>query len=197
MGATLGTPTLARSRRLRDSSTVAVPGSSISLSRRKPRCDTRAMAWASDFEAMKRGEGCEMCEQGRPEEDGYGIRFAQGRYSDAYLEKAAVQRGWSVVVWRGRHVAEATELSDEEATEYWREVLAASRAVEMHYRPLKLNLMQLGNALPHLHTHVLPRYSDDAQGGGPFEFPTEDVGLRTGEELRLDVAALRGLVEHR
>jgi hypothetical protein len=29
------------------------------------------------------------------------------------------------VVWRGRHVAEPTELSDEEAVGYWREVLRA------------------------------------------------------------------------
>ena len=81
------------------------------------------MPWAADFESMKRGDGCEMCAQGRPDEDGYGIRVAEGIRSDSYLQKSAMQRGWVVVVWRGRHVAEATELAEDEALAYWAEVL--------------------------------------------------------------------------
>ena len=132
-----------------------------------------------------------MCEEGRPEESSFGVRILEGRYSDAYLQREAMQRGWVVAVWRGSHVAEATELSDEDAAGYWREVLAASRAVEAHFRPLKLNLMQLGNSLPHLHTHVIPRYEEDANPGGPFVFPNGDVGTWPEEQLRADVEALQ------
>jgi diadenosine tetraphosphate (Ap4A) HIT family hydrolase len=152
------------------------------------------MPWSADFEAMKRGEGCEMCEHGRPEENQHGIRFAERRYSDAYLQKPAVQRGWVVVVWRGWHVTEVTQLSDEEAVGYWREVVAVCRAVEEHFLPVKLNIELLGNTLPHLHTHVVPRYADDARAGAPFEWPDVDVGLRSDEELRGDVAVLRDLM---
>ena len=151
------------------------------------------MPWAPDFGSRKRGDGCEMCAQGRPEEDAYGIRVAAGVRSDSYLQKAAMQRGWVVVVWRGRHVAEATELAEDEALAYWAEVLRTARAVEEHFRPLKLNLMQLGNAVPHLHTHVLPRYAADPDGGAPFTW-NEDVGSRPDDELRADAAALRRLI---
>jgi diadenosine tetraphosphate (Ap4A) HIT family hydrolase len=32
---------------------------------------------------------------------------------------------------------------------------------EEHLRPVKLNCDVLGNSLPHLHTHVIPRYAED------------------------------------
>jgi diadenosine tetraphosphate (Ap4A) HIT family hydrolase len=31
--------------------------------------------------------------------------------------------------------------------------------------------MTLGNTVPHLHTHVLPRYRGDPAPGGPIEWP--------------------------
>ena len=51
-----------------------------------------------------------MCAQGRPDETEYGARFFAGEVSDAYLQKRNIQRGYSVVIWRGRHVAEPTRL---------------------------------------------------------------------------------------
>ena len=152
------------------------------------------MGWPENFDEMKRGEGCAICDEGRPDESSFGIRIAEGRYSDAYLQREAMQRGWAVVVWRGPHVAEAHDLSYASG-DYWSEVLAASRAVEAHLRPVKLNLMQLGNSLPHLHTHIVPRYEEDENPGGPFVFPTGDVGTWPDDQLRADVDALRNLVD--
>ena len=83
------------------------------------------MDWPDSFYDLKRGEGCPVCEQGRPEETEHGARFFAGEVADAYLQKEDVQRGYSVVVWRGRHVAEPTELSQEEAAQYWLELLEA------------------------------------------------------------------------
>ena len=96
-----------------------------------------------------------MCAQGRPDETEYGARFFAGEVSDVYLQKRKIQRGYSVVIWRGRHVAEPTELSEDEATQYWREVLEAGRRIEQGLQPVKLNYDILGNELPHLHTHVV------------------------------------------
>jgi hypothetical protein len=71
--------------------------------------------WPSRFYALKRGEGCPMCEQGRPDETPYGIRFFAGEVTDAYLHRGGVQRGLSHVYWRGRHVVVPTELEPEES----------------------------------------------------------------------------------
>ena len=149
------------------------------------------MPWPPAFEAMKRGDGCEMCRQGRPEEDDYGIRVAAGRISDSYLQKAAMQRGWVVVVWRGRHVAETTELAEDEALGYWAEVLRTARAVEEHFRPLKLNLMQLGNADPaSAHPRPSPLHRRPRRRR-PVHVDRAGGRSRPDDELRADAAALR------
>ena len=149
------------------------------------------MDWPDEFYELKRGAGCPMCEQGRPEETEYGARFFEGEVADAYLQKANIQRGYSVVIWRGRHVAEPTDLSAEEASQYWLEVLEAGRRIERALEPVKLNYDVLGNSLPHLHTHVIPRYADDPKPGWPFPFPEDDPGLRDEKAFRRDLEALR------
>lgn len=159
--------------------------------------DTRVVArtWPADWEQRKAGTGCAMCAQGRSDEDEFGIRVYESDTADAYLQKADVgQRGYSIVIWRGRHVAEATELSDTDAGVYWADVLRVARAIELHYSPAKLNLMMLGNSIPHLHTHVVPRYVDDQNPGRPPAMePT--TKLLPIEEVRRDAAKLRELME--
>lgn len=145
-----------------------------------------------------RGEGCAMCARGRPDEDDFGIRVYRSDTADAYLQKADVgQRGYTIVVWRGRHVAEPTELSDTEAGSYWDDVLRVARGIETHFTPAKLNLMMLGNSLPHLHTHVVPRYLDDADPGRPPRFmdPGADPKQLPIDALRRDAAKVRQLLE--
>jgi diadenosine tetraphosphate (Ap4A) HIT family hydrolase len=150
------------------------------------------MDWPASFYELKRGEGCPMCEQGRPDETPHGARYFAGEVADAYLQKEDVQRGYSVVVWRGRHVAEPTELSREEAAQYWLELLEVGRRLERRLEPVKLNYELLGNSLPHLHTHVVPRYADDPKPGWPFPFPfPDDPGHVDEEQFRADLEALR------
>jgi diadenosine tetraphosphate (Ap4A) HIT family hydrolase len=150
--------------------------------------------WPPSFYELKRGEGCPMCEQGRAEETEYGARIFAGELSDAYLQRAGIQRGYSLVIWRGRHVAEPTELSEAEASAYWLDVVRVGRALEEHFRPVKMNYNLLGNSLPHLHTHLVPRYPDDPRPGWPFPFPENDPPPHPEREFRADVEALRALL---
>jgi diadenosine tetraphosphate (Ap4A) HIT family hydrolase len=150
--------------------------------------------WPPSFYALKRGEGCPMCEEGRPEDNGYGLRFFAGEVLDAYLQRTGIQRGYTVVVWRGRHVVEPTELGEEEASAYWLELLRVGRALEQHFDTVKLNYDTLGNSMPHLHTHVIPRYADDPKPGWPFPFPEDEPQPHPEDEYRADVDALRALL---
>jgi diadenosine tetraphosphate (Ap4A) HIT family hydrolase len=148
--------------------------------------------WPPSFYALKRGEGCPMCAEGRPDETEYGIRIQAGEVGDAYLQRRAVQRGYTIVIFRGRHVAEPTELSDDEAAAYWRDLLRVGAALERVLEPVKLNYETLGNSLPHLHTHVMPRYADDPRPGWPFPYSDfDDVGQHDEAQLRADAEALR------
>ena len=143
---------------------------------------------------MRRGDGCPICEEGRPDETRSRLRIYAGRTSDAYLTRAAIQRGYTVVFWRGRHIAEPTELTPEEASTYWAEVLQVARAIETHLHPVKINYNVLGNSVPHLHTHIVPRYADDPRPGWPFPFPEVDPPPFDDAIYRADVDALRKLL---
>jgi diadenosine tetraphosphate (Ap4A) HIT family hydrolase len=154
--------------------------------------------WPKDWSERVRGKDCAMCAQGRTDDNSHGVRIFTGRFSDAYLQRADVgQPGYSLVIWRGRHVADPTELSSEEAAGYFAEVLRVGRAIEQHYHPLKMNFEMLGNSLPHLHTHVVPRYRYDGSPGHPSLFmrnATMGEGKRAESEVASEAAALRKLL---
>jgi diadenosine tetraphosphate (Ap4A) HIT family hydrolase len=151
--------------------------------------------WPPEFYALRRGEGCPMCAEERPDETPHGIRIFAGKVADAYLQRAGVQRGYTIVIWRGRHVAEPTELTQDEAAAYWHELLEVGRALERHLAPVKLNYDLLGNTVPHLHTHVVPRYADDPRPGWPFPFPEDEPPPHPEAELRADAGELRRLLD--
>ena len=151
--------------------------------------------WPSNWAELIRGIGCEMCAPGRPDADRYGIRINEGKYSDAYLQRADVQRGYTLVIWRGRHVNEPTELDEAEAAGYWAEVLAVARAMISVYEPLKMNYETLGNSLPHLHTHLVPRYPDDPRPGQPFPLSAQQPDEKIPDDrLLAEAAELRSLL---
>ncbi|HUK72054.1 MAG TPA: HIT family protein [Streptosporangiaceae bacterium] len=151
--------------------------------------------WPRNWGELIRGIGCEMCEAGRPDADRYGIRVLEGKYSDAYLQRADVQRGYTVVIWRGCHVSEPTELDEVGAAGYWAEVLAVARALISVYKPLKMNYETLGNSLPHLHTHLVPRYTADPRPGQPFPLSAQaPEGKIPEDRLLAEAADLRSLL---
>lgn len=152
------------------------------------------MEWPLSFYELRKGLACPMCDEGRPDSTPDGLRFFAGEVCDAYLRRTQIQRGLSVAIWRGRHVAEPTELDDEEASKYWHELMIVGRALEKVMEPIKLNYNLFGNELPHLHTHIVPRYADDPKPGWPFPFPEVEPPDMPEAALQRDVQALREAV---
>ena len=60
------------------------------------------------------------------------------------------------------------------------------------FAAIKINYNVLGNSVPHLHTHIVPRYADDPRPGWPFPFPDPEPGPMPQERLAHDAALLRG-----
>jgi diadenosine tetraphosphate (Ap4A) HIT family hydrolase len=129
--------------------------------------------------------------EGRPETTPFGVRYFAGDLCDAYLVRADIQRGLTIAVFRGRHVVEPTELDECEAARYGWEVLRVDRAIEAAFSPVKLNYDVLGNTVPHLHTHIVPRFADDPRPGWPFPFPDPDPPPMPQTRFEADLAALR------
>ncbi len=70
------------------------------------------------------------------------------------------------VVWAA-HVAEFSDLSDDDRTECMRVVVAVERALRDALAPAKVNVATLGNMVPHLHWHVIARFDWDSHFPSP------------------------------
>ncbi|MBI1906148.1 MAG: HIT family protein [Rhodocyclales bacterium] len=68
--------------------------------------------------------------------------------------------GYCRVVWN-EHVAEMTDLSAPERAVLLDTVCATEAALRALLQPDKINLASLGNMVPHLHWHIIPRFRDD------------------------------------
>jgi diadenosine tetraphosphate (Ap4A) HIT family hydrolase len=71
------------------------------------------------------------------------------------------------VIWK-RHVAEMTDLDTRERRHLMSVVFATEAAVRRATRPDKINLASLGNMVPHLHWHIIPRWRDDRHFPNPI-----------------------------
>ena len=92
-----------------------------------------------------------------------------------------------------RHVREMTDLAERERL--MRVVFACEAALRQLYNPDKVNLASLGNAVPHLHWHVIARFSDDAHfpdaiWAAPRRQPTPRVEVKDEALARAIMAAL-------
>lgn len=156
--------------------------------------------WPEDWEARKAGEGCPFCEQGRVDSNEYGARFLAGHRTDAYLQRRGPAPGYSIVVFRDRHAADLAELTDAELGGFWREVRAAARLISAEFEPTLLNYQVLGNAVPHVHCHIVPRYVDDPSPNAPLAFEDREVPPdefdRRLRALRSEERAIGGPVTH-
>ena len=135
-----------------------------------------------------------MCKRAGPRPHAAGVRFFAGEVSDAYLVRADIQRGLSMVVWRGRHVAEPTELTERRGGRLRPRGAAVGRALEAVLAAGQAQLRPARQQVPHLHTHIVPRYADDPRPGWPFPFPDPDRPMPE-ERLMGDVEALRRAVD--
>lgn len=65
------------------------------------------------------------------------------------------------------HVKEMTDLPPASQQAMMRVVLACEAALREVMAPDKVNLASLGNVVPHLHWHVIPRFADDPHFPNP------------------------------
>jgi diadenosine tetraphosphate (Ap4A) HIT family hydrolase len=132
--------------------------------------------WRDGWAEQLLGRPCVMCDLIGVRENGWGSRVFKGRYADAYLPRSGSVPGYTVAVWNGRHVSEPTQLSPEEAAGYWLEALRVGRAVEQGFEHAKMNYLTLGNNVPHLHTHIVPRPLLDPAPHEPLPWSFLDQG---------------------
>lgn len=75
--------------------------------------------------------------------------------------------GFCRVIWNA-HVREMTDLSTAERAILIAAVWQVEEVVREVMQPDKINVASLGNVVPHLHWHVIPRYESDAHFPNPI-----------------------------
>ncbi len=152
---------------------------------------TALRPWRDDWAGQLQGRNCVLCALIGVSANSWGVRVYTGRYVDAYLPRSGSVLGYTVAVWNGRHVSEPTQLSNDESAGYWQETIEVGRAVEKTFEHAKMNYQMLGNGVPHLHAHIVPRPLLDPAPGQPLPWPYLDEGQQDHEVFMTAVGQLR------
>jgi len=64
------------------------------------------------------------------------------------------------IIWNA-HVAELSDLSESDSQDLMAAVRQVERVLRDTLAPDKVNVASLGNQVPHLHVHIVPRWRDD------------------------------------
>jgi diadenosine tetraphosphate (Ap4A) HIT family hydrolase len=127
------------------------------------------------WQALVRGDDCPLCQviQSTDPGDEFAIAVAQLRLSRLNLSRNQFVPGYCTLICT-KHVREPYELTEEEQALFFGDMMRAGRALERVFNPVKMNFQILGNAVPHLHAHIVPRYYGDSAPSRPI-----DPGART------------------
>jgi diadenosine tetraphosphate (Ap4A) HIT family hydrolase len=107
-------------------------------------------------------EPCPLCQLLRDANERRSGRFIhEFSQSLLFLGEHQYFEGYAVLVAK-QHVGELYELPKPEYVGFMEELSQASRAVQEAFKPRKLNHASLGNQVPHLHWHIIPRYEHEA-----------------------------------
>jgi diadenosine tetraphosphate (Ap4A) HIT family hydrolase len=93
--------------------------------------------------------------------------FFESRASIGKLNLDQFFKGYSFVTLKW-HSEELYQLSDTDRKKFLEDMSRVARALSEVFKPDKMNYELLGNGIPHLHWHLVPRYHDDPFWGRPI-----------------------------
>ncbi len=97
---------------------------------------------------------CELCHQ-----DGGTVLYRAAGWRVVRVDDPHYPGFCRVIL--NRHVREMTDLDAGERAGLMAVVFAVESVVRTLFQPDKINLASFGNVVPHVHWHIIPRWSDD------------------------------------
>ena len=95
--------------------------------------------------------------------------------SVVFLYQDQFYKGRTVVIFK-KHITDLLYLPYEESRVFYEEMLRVARAVRVVVKPSRINYALLGNDIPHLHWHIIPRTKGGhLEGDAPWPHPTHYV----------------------
>lgn len=112
----------------------------------------------------------------------------------AYLHDDQFFPGWTVLVLK-RHATELFHLTVEERSGLIEEVSKMAWALATAFKAVKINYELLGNQLPHIHWHLIPRPADDPAPLDPVWKVAHVTQPITPEKLSESIARIRSCLQ--
>ena len=134
---------------------------------------------------------CQACTAAWPRADHF---IADLGLSEAYLHDDQFFPGWTVVVFK-RHATELFQLAPTERIQLMEEVNLLAEVVAQVYDARKINYELLGNQLPHIHWHVIPRLAGDPAPLEPVWRVQHEPLLGSGADLRSATQRLQQAIQ--
>ena len=117
---------------------------------------------------------CSACNGSWPRKDHV---IAELDLTTAYLHDDQFFPGWTLLVLK-RHATELFQLTADERANLMEEVSRVAQTLAQVFGAKKINYELLGNQLPHIHWHLIPRLANDPA-------PLEPVWQVQHEPVRL------------
>jgi len=131
---------------------------------------------------------CELCQPG-------GDVIVQGAEWRVVLVNDAHYPGFCRVIWT-QHIKEMTDLNATQRATLMSVVWQVEAAIRSVMQPDKINVASLGNVVPHLHWHVIPRYTDDMHFPNPIWGQVERSTSAALQDRLALVEKLKTAIQH-
>jgi len=134
---------------------------------------------------------CKACQGSWPKEDHF---IADLGLSKAYLRDDQFFPGWTIVVFK-RHATELFHLAPTERIQLMEEVNLVAKTLAQVFDAKKINYELLGNQLPHIHWHVIPRLAGDQAPLEPVWRVQHEPLFPSGSDLQSTVQRLQQAIQ--
>jgi diadenosine tetraphosphate (Ap4A) HIT family hydrolase len=132
-------------------------------------------------------EGCQMC---RRWEDNSDLQIAELEHSFVILNRDQFFPGYTLLFTK-QHVTELFHLDQAIRATLMEEVSSVAKALYSQFQPDKINYELLGNMVPHIHWHLVPRFATDPLWPRPIWAEHHDEHLLSPEEYRQRILQIR------
>ena len=132
---------------------------------------------------MNFDENCLYCSKNK-DLDSLMIKICDLEVSTVYLFKEQTYKGRCNVVFK-EHKSEITDLTEEEAAAFIKDIRKVAVAIQKTFNPNKINYGAFADTMKHLHFHVVPKYEGGPSWGKTFDMNPGTVLLSNEEYSQL------------
>lgn len=107
-----------------------------------------------------------------------------------YLFKEQTYFGRVILAYKD-HVNHLTDLTDDQAAAFMKDILRVGKAVIKAVNPAKVNYGMYSDTLPHLHVHIVPKQEGGHTFGSTFEMNVNPPKYLTEEQYQEIISKIK------